>query len=290
MDSFQGQLEHVSCPTCGPNSKRKLIFQRADGISFYNCLQCNIEYASPRLKEDELLNLYEGDGWRDKSYYENWTYENWKKEKGKDYYLVQENINLAKKFLKPGSSILDVGCDIGLTVKALEENGYYSEGVEVSTIGSKIAAEKTGIKVHNMKLESYQSDTIFDGVFLLNVLEHLYDPIQLLKECGDNIKQGGYIFLHVPHHKGLGTQYKKYLHKKGIKHDYRHFGFPAHIYAFDQKSLTKMLDKAGFEAIHFESWSNILTRGKVNIFNYFLVQLIKKFSLSDYIVCVAKKR
>ena len=83
MDSFQGQLEHVSCPTCGPNSKRKLIFQRADGISFYNCLQCNIEYASPRLKEDELLNLYEGDGWRDKSYYENWTYENWKKEKGK---------------------------------------------------------------------------------------------------------------------------------------------------------------------------------------------------------------
>ena len=34
MNPFQGQLEHVSCPTCGPNSKRKLIFQRADGISF----------------------------------------------------------------------------------------------------------------------------------------------------------------------------------------------------------------------------------------------------------------
>ncbi len=283
-------LEQTHCPTCGPNSKRKLIFKRTDGVSFYNCLQCDIEYVSPRLKEDELLNLYEGDGWRDESYYKHWTYENWKKEKGKDYYLVQENINLAKKFLKPGSSILDVGCDIGLTVKALEENGYYSEGVEVSTIGSKIAVEKTGIKVHNMKLESYQPDMVFDGVFLLNVLEHLYDPIQLLKECGDNIKQGGYIFLHVPHHKGLGTQYKKYLHKKGVKHDYNHFGFPAHIYAFSQKSLTKMLDKAGFETIHFESWSNLLTRGKVNIFNFFLVQLIKKYTLSDYIVCVAKKK
>ena len=284
MSLPKGQLEHVFCPTCGENKERKLIFSRADSISFYNCLGCNIEYASPRLKEESLLNLYEGDGWRDTAYYENW-----KSEKGKDYYLVQENIKLVKKFLPSGSSILDVGCDIGLTVKSLEENNYYSEGVEVSTIGSKIASEKTGIKVQNCKLQDYQTDAKFDGVLLLNVLEHLYDPIQILKECGDNTKQGGYIFLHVPNHDGWSAKYKKYLHKKGIKNDYKHFGFPAHIYAFNKKSLAKMLDKSGFEAVHFESWSNILTRGKVNIFNYALVQLIKKFSLSDYIVCVAKK-
>jgi SAM-dependent methyltransferase len=289
VEIFKGELEHVFCPTCGPNAKRKIIFERQDGISFYNCKQCNIEYASPRLVERSLLNLYEGDSWRDKSYYENWTYENWKKEKGKDYFLVQENINLVKNFLKPGASILDVGCDIGLTVKALEENGYYSEGIEVSTIGSRIAKEKTGIKVHNIKLENYQSDIKFDGVFLLDVLEHLYNPMQVLNECADNLKQGGYIFLHTPHHKGLSTKYKKYLNKKGIKNDYQHFGFPEHIYAFDKKSLKEMLNKAGFDAIHFESWSNILTRGKVNIFNYIAVKLIKIFSLSDYIICVARK-
>ena len=79
------------------------------------------------------------------------------------------------------------------------------------------------------------------------------------------------------------------LHKRGIKQDYGHFGFPAHIYGFDKKSLRKILKKSGYETIHFESWSNILTRGKVNIFNYIIVQLIKKFSLSDYIVCVARK-
>ena len=290
MHSFVPDDIDVFCPTCGPKEERREVFKRKDGITFYNCINCNIEYASPRLVESSLLNLYEGDGWRDMTYYENWTYQNWKKEKGKDYFLVQENIKLAKNFLNPGTSILDVGCDIGLTVKALEDCGYYSEGIEVSKVGSKIAKEKTGIKVQNLKLEDYKSDKKFDGVFLLDVLEHLNDPVQVLSQCASNLIQGGYIFLHTPHHRGISTIYKKYLHKKGLKNDYKHFGFPEHLYAFDKKSLKVMLDKAGFETLHFESWPNQLTRGNINIFNYCIVKLIKIFSLSDYIVCVGKKK
>jgi 2-polyprenyl-3-methyl-5-hydroxy-6-metoxy-1,4-benzoquinol methylase len=286
---LKDKFSDVFCPTCGKNQERRAIFERKDGITFYNCIGCNIEYASPRLVESALLNLYEGDSWRNKSYYKNWSYQNWKKERGKDYFLVQENIKLVKSFLNPGASILDVGCDIGLTVKALEENGFYSEGVEVSMVGSKIAKEKTGIKVQNVKLENYQADKKFDGVFLLDVLEHLNDPIQVLSECANNLNQGGYIFIHTPHHRGLSTRYKKFLHKIGLKNDYKHFGFPEHLYAFDKKSLKAMLHKAGFKTIHFESWPNQLTRGNVNIFNYCIVKLIKFLSLSDYIVCVAKK-
>ena len=51
MSLPKDQLEDVFCPTCGKDEERKLIFSRADGISFYNCLKCNIDYASPRLKE-----------------------------------------------------------------------------------------------------------------------------------------------------------------------------------------------------------------------------------------------
>jgi len=289
MKKFKGNLEHVNCPTCGPSAKKKLIFKRSDGISFYNCVECNIEFASPRLVESELFELYEGDDWRNESFYKNWTYENWAYDKGKDYYLVQQNIKLVKEFLNIGSSVLDVGCDIGLSVRALQDIGFYSEGIETSTTGAKIAQEKTGIKVHNLQLHDLKAKTQFDGILLLDVLEHVYDPVKLLIECASNLRIGGYIFIHVPHHRGLGTQYKKFLHKIGLKQDYKHFGFPAHIYGFDKKSLKIILHKAGFKAVHFESWSNKLTRGKVNIFNYLLVKIIRKFSLSDYIVCVARK-
>ena len=135
-------MEKVNCPTCGADTGRKLIYQKDDGVGFYKCLGCDIEFASPRLVEEELLNLYEGDNWKDLSKYDSWSYEKWKNKKELNYYLVQENINLVERFLPNGSSVLDVGCDMGLTVKGLEEKGYYSEGVEVSSIGAKIAKEK----------------------------------------------------------------------------------------------------------------------------------------------------
>ena len=290
MDKIiKNKFKHVVCPTCGPNAKRRAIFEREDGITFYSCVECNIEYASPRLNDESLLELYEGDDWRDEAYYDNWSFNEWQKNKGKDFYLVQENIRLVKKFLEPESSILDVGCDIGLTVKTLEKNNFYAEGIEISQVGSRIAKNITGINVHNTKLENFMPDKQFDGLLLLDVLEHLDNPIEVLENCYDVLKKKGYLFIHTPHHRGLGTRYKKFLHRKGIKKDYKHFGFPAHLYAFDKKSLNQMLKYSGFQTIHFESWSNQLTRGKLNIFNYVFVKLIKIFTLSDYIVCVAKK-
>ena len=287
---MNNKYEEVNCPTCGDGTSNILIYKRDDGISFYKCLGCNIEYASPRLIEKELLKLYQGNDWKDLSKYDNWTYDSWKKSKGHPYPLIKQNVKLVKKYLKKGSSILDVGCDIGLTVKSLEENGFYSEGVEVSTIGAKIAKEKTGIKVHNMELKSYKSNIKYDGVLLLDVLEHLYNPIKVLTECGSHTKQGGYIFIHVPHHGGISARFKRFLHKKGLKKGYKHFGFPAHIYNFDKKSLKEMLKISGFKTVHYESWPRAITNGKVNIFNYLLVAIIKKLALSDYIICVAKKQ
>jgi len=286
---MNNKYEDVLCPTCGKNGDSALNYRREDGIGFYKCLDCNIEYASPRLIETELLKLYEGDDWKDLSKYNDWTYQNWKDSKGPHYYLVKENIKLVKKFLNKVSSVLDVGCDIGLTVKSLEENRYYSEGVEISSVGAKIAKEKTGIKVHNMELGSYKSEVEFDGVLLLDVLEHLYNPIKVLKECASHMKIGGYIFIHVPHHGGISTRFKRFLHKKGLKKGYKHFGFPAHIYAFDRRSLKAILTKSGFETVHYESWPSSITNGKVNFFNYIFVHIIKKLALSDYIICVAKK-
>jgi SAM-dependent methyltransferase len=286
---MNNKYEEVNCPTCNSKAKKELIYRREDGIGFYKCLDCNIEYASPRLVEKELLSLYEGDDWKDLSEYDNWTYSSWKTRKDRPYHLVKQNVKLVMQYLDKGTSILDVGCDIGLTVKSLEENGYYSEGIEISSVGAKIAKEKTGITVHNIQLENYQSNIKFDGVLLLDVLEHLYDPTKVLTECGDHMKQGGYIFIHVPHHGGISTRFKRFLHRRGIKKRYKHFGFPAHLYAFNRKSLKTILEKSGFETISFESWPSAITNGKVNIFNYLPVRIIKKLALSDYIICVGKK-
>lgn len=281
--------ELVDCPTCGKNNIKKLIFERDDGINFFRCLSCNIEYSSPRLKEKELLRLYQNEDWKDLKDYENWTYENWKSSKATHYHLVAKNVELVKKYIGTGSRVLDLGCDIGLTIRWLIEEGYKSEGIEVSKIGFNIAKNKTKVLVHNCQIQDVSFNYKFDGILVLDVLEHLYDPVNVLNQANRTLKTNGLIFIHVPNHQGISVRFKKLLHKLRLKKSFKHFGFPAHIYNFDKKSLTKILGKAGFEVIHFESWPRSMTEGKLNLFNRVPVSIISKFALSDYIICVARK-
>ena len=288
IESFiDKKLEDVFCPTCG-DAGNKLVHKYMS-IGFYKCNECHIEYASPRLSETDMLNLYQGDGWRNAKDFEKWTYQNWLEKKDKTFYLVNENLNLVSRFLPQGSSLLDVGSDIGLSVRHLNENNFFAEGVEVSEVASEIANTFTQAPTTNSNLKQFKNDKMYDGLLLRAVLEHLYDPIDVLKDCAKVIRKDGLIFIDVPHYKGLSTRYKKFLHRLGVKKNYKHFGFPAHLYAFDKRSLSYMLNKAGFEVVHFESWPKALTTGKVNSLNAWWVGYQKKNCLTDYINVVARK-
>ena len=289
-ERFAGKkLEEVGCPTCGIKSKKRLL-HFYEGIGFYCCNSCNINFASPRLIEKELLRLYEGSEWRNFNDFLSWNYHDWINSQDPSYFISKLNLELIKKFLKQGSRILDVGCDIGLDVRFLKENGYLSKGVEVSTIGSRIANEIVGAEVYNTELKNYKPQEKFHGVMLMDVLEHLYDPIAVLNDINDRLIDHGYLFIHVPHHNGISARWKKIMHRIGLKKSFKHFGFPAHLYGFDKKSLKKMLHQSNFEAVFFESWPRKLTTGKVNFLNAPFVYFFRRFALSDYILCVAIKR
>ena len=288
-DRFEDkELEDVGCPTCGENVEKKLIHKYRN-ISFFCCQSCNINYATPRLVEKELLKLYEGDDWENYDNYSTWNFHDWINSDSPSFHLSRLNLELVENFLPKGSRILDVGCNIGLNIRLLNENGYPSKGVEVSSIGSKIANEIIGVDVENLQLKDCNYHKKFDGVMLMDVLEHLYQPLETLKEINSALKPPGYVFIHVPHHAGISTRWKKFLHKIHYKKSFKHFGFPAHLYGFDKTSLEKILHAAGFEAIHFESWPNALTTNKINIFNFMFIKILRKFALTDYILCVAKK-
>jgi len=282
------KLESICCPTCGPKAQKKLL-HLYEGIGFYCCKSCNLNFASPRLIESELHKLYEGDDWRGYDNYKNWNYVNWVESNELSYRISRLNLKLVERFLKKDSRILDVGCDIGLNIKLLNENGYPSKGVEISSISSRIANEIIGVKVENTELKDFSYQEKFEGVMLMDVLEHLYDPIAVLKDINIRLNNQGLIFINVPHHAGISASWKKFMHKIKFKKSFKHFGFPAHLYGFDKQSLNKMLSKSGFKVLHFESWPRALTRGRLNVLNYFFVNLIRKFALSDYIICVAKK-
>ena len=77
----------------------------------------------------------------------------------------------------------------------------------------------------------------------------------------------------------------------GLKKDeFKHFGFPWHIYSFNKKSLANLMDACGFEPLIFEFWSHLLKQGKQGVLAKIGISMAQKFAMSDYMVLVARKR
>ncbi len=82
-----------------------------------------------------------------------------------------------------GGSVLDVGCGDGLLLSMLREKGVTGEGVDFSDEAIKKCTEKN-IKAtqHDLSERFPFADGSFDCVVALDVLEHQFNPLAVLRE------------------------------------------------------------------------------------------------------------
>lgn len=291
---FWGVLEEVKCPICKEQQKGKLIFKRTDNVGIWKCPQCNIMYASPRFTEDSLLEIYENDAFiGDKSFYENWSYEVWKEGKDKDntYRPQQLKIDLVSRFISHTDKILDFGCGTGLFCLEASKQGYDIEGIDTSSMLTSIGKDVLQIPLHNDRIENFNPGYKYKGIVAWAVLEHIYDLKRIITKCNNLLESGGYLFVDVPNHRGLSDRYKTFLCNTGLKKcNFKHFGFPWHIYSFDKKSLSSLMHECGFKPVLFEFRSHLYKQGSKGWVSKMAISLTQKFELSSYITLVAQKK
>jgi len=286
---FEGTLEEASCPVDGKNAGADLVFRSRDGIGYYRCRDCNIMFASPRFTEESLMNIYETEAFADLRMFEDWSYERWARGGDRTYMTQKQKALLVKKFLARGERLLDVGCGAGLFVFEANRDGFKCEGVEPSTMLSRVAGEVLRVPVSTVELEEFNPPYRFGGILIWDVLEHLYDPVRVLRKCAALLEHQGVLFAQVPNYRGVSNSYKTLLNRMRLRGDFKHFGFPWHVYSFDRRSLTALTRAAGLEPVLFESWSHLLKEGRSGLFSRTVIDVVKKFCISDYIVCVARK-
>ncbi len=248
-------------------------------------------YASPRFTEESMLRIYDTQEFADLEPYREWSYDAWRARGDRTYVTSAQKVALVERYLPSGSRLLDVGCATGLFVLEANKKGFWCEGLEPSGMLSTIARDVLNVAVSTTQIEDFRTELTFNGIILWDVLEHLYDPVRVLRSCANLLVPGGVIFLQVPHSDGMSFRLKSMLSRIGLKKPgYKHFGFPWHVYAFNRKSLSFMLERCGFEPVHFESWSHLLKDGKRSFPEDVIIRAARRFCLSDYIVCVARKR
>jgi methionine biosynthesis protein MetW len=109
-------------------------------------------------------------------------------------------LSLIKRNIRPGSSVLDVGCGDGTTIAPLlGEHGIDYVGVDVSATAVAFARRNN---VKAQKIEDASDlpfpDASFDAAFCLEVLEHLPDPREVAAEVARVLRHRGVLIASVP--------------------------------------------------------------------------------------------
>ena len=159
----------------------------------------------------------------------------------------------AEELLGRKGKLLDIGTGRGEKLLAAIEADWVCEGVEPSATFADYAENLTGAKIWRQPFEESDiPDSEFDVVLLPAVLEHLYDPDEVIANVSRILKPGGLLFLDVPNEAGLyfkvGNFYQKLRGRKWCVNLAPTFS-PFHLFGFTPKSLRKLLDKYGLEPV-----------------------------------------
>ena len=108
------------------------------------------------------------------------------------------------------------------------------------------------IKSNGIKKDINEIENDNDVVVAFDVLEHLVDPIKMLKIINFKIKDQGKIFLTYPHSESFRS--------KILKDDWPMVSPLSHIHYFSKKSTKIMLEKTGYEIIFIKDFSFVEPR------------------------------
>lgn len=157
---------------------------------------------------------------------------------------------IAALLAKPVSDIriVDVGCSRGQFVEFADRLGFDAEGVEPAP-HIAAAALASGLKVHQGLLEEQGfPDKSFDAVTLFEVIEHLREPLSLLRECHRILKPRGILLV------GTGNTVSWTVAAMKARWDYFHIAKDAgHISFYNPKSMQRLAVASGFAVERIET-------------------------------------
>jgi 2-polyprenyl-3-methyl-5-hydroxy-6-metoxy-1,4-benzoquinol methylase len=145
----------------------------------------------------------------------------------------------------PGAKVLDVGCGSGALLARMRAVGWDVEGVDFDPQAVEVARAR-GLTVHcgDLIRQEYP-DAHFDVVHLGHVIEHVHDPLGLVRECRRILQPGGRLVLLTPNAGGWGHRH--------FDRDWYALDPPRHLHLFRVANLVEVVRRAGFVRVEARS-------------------------------------
>lgn len=207
----------------------------------------------------------------------------------------------AEKILGSKGSMLELGCGRGELLIGAANRGWSVCGVEMTEEFASIATAKN-IEIEYSSIGKCQAlHGTYDVIVLAAILEHLYEPLETLKQVRKALRPGGLVFIDVPNERSLAMKFGNlYMRARGKDWtiNLSPTFSPFHVAGYSPSSLRYALEESGFEvhSLDIVKWQmeinqkNTLTQNiQSSMFN-FVQSVGTLLQMGDGIICWAIRK
>ena len=223
----------VPCRLCG-RQKAKFFFHK-DNYTILRCQQCDLVYLDYIPCHESLRALYSVEYFRSSD----------KRQGYHDYQSLEASLMATFKvrlrqmarFCSPGR-LLEIGCAMGFFLQAAQEAGWRVQGVEFSDHAASAARRRFNLPVITGLLKDARfPDASFDVVVMWDLIEHVPEPVSLMREVVRLLRPAGLIVL------STGDVESLLARLSGPRWHLYHL--PEHLSFFSPVTITQLLESSG---------------------------------------------
>jgi SAM-dependent methyltransferase len=236
-----GGVKH--CPICGQAAAQKWLqgpdrfHGRREKYTLVRCPGCSIVWLEHPPAPEEM-HLHYTDGYHKQI-----------SAAGENSPIRWKDRKAALDPYKRSGSLLDLGCSSGSFLEFMHGASWKLSGIEMSAEGAKTARERSNAQVFvGDILDAPFPPESFDAITCFDVLEHLYEPRQVMARVSEWLKPGGIFYVLVPNVDSAEARvFGSYWH--GLE-------LPRHLFHYSPASLKYLAGTAGLQEVSLETRRN----------------------------------
>lgn len=252
IEMFTSFDEYPSCDVCGEEKCREILIAR-DGNRIVECEGCGLWRTSPRIAEEKWLAWLRSEkNERNRVLTEN---------RVRFGVALPHNVVIARsgwyrRSVRRYSKILDclvahcdgdvkrihdVGCGVGLFLLYCKRRGLEVSGNDLNECAVRTMVERFGLKAYGCTLREVPiEEGMLDAVTMGAYIEHSYHPYEDVVVARGLLRRGGALYISTFH---VDSRHFDKLGRKWEMFEWNH------VYHFSARTLTRMLERAGFELV-----------------------------------------
>lgn len=147
---------------------------------------------------------------------------------------------------------LEIGCGPGGILKYFEKNKFSNViGIDLDQRFLDYGIKKE-LNLVNTSFENFNTTKKFDLIIICHVLEHVQNPIEILKKVISLLNEGGLVYIEVPSLESVNNG-----DYGGDLNNYFHI---AHVSHSTEKSIKNLFNNSGYEIVKFNNSIQLLAK------------------------------